>query len=187
MLLFVGRLAEKKGVAYLIAAMESILVDFPKCKLIIVGDGPEKAVLLQQSQQLGISGSIIFAGSVPNSSLPSFYKAADVFVLPSIVDSTGDTEGLGVVLLEAIAAGTPVVASNVGGIPDIIINGRTGLLVPQKKPYEIARAVSSLLRGHGLGRTLSSEARKYVAKAYSWETVSSQFRRLFSGELSRNK
>ena len=184
MLLFVGRLAEKKGVTYLITAMKSILQDFPGCKLIIVGDGPEKAALMQQSQQLGLSGSIIFTGSVPNSSLPSFYKAADVFILPSIVDSKGDTEGLGVVLLEAMAAGVPVVASNVGGIPDILIRNRTGLLVEQKDPDALAAAVIRLVENRFLAVKLAVAAKEHVRKNYSWELVSGRFAGLLKGILA---
>ncbi len=185
MLLFVGRLAEKKGVTYLISAMKAAVKAFPDCKLIIVGDGPEKVSLVRQSQQLGISRSIIFAGSIPNQGLPPFYKAADVFILPSIVDSSGDTEGLGVVLLEAIAAGTPVVASNVGGIPDVIISNRTGLLVEQKNPDQLAAAIARLLDNPSLRKKLSAAARKHIANNYSWETVAGKFYSVYSSIISR--
>ncbi len=179
MLLFVGRLAEKKGVRYLIAAMASVLKRYPNCKLVIVGDGPEKAALAGQSQQLGLSSSVVFAGSIPNQQLPSFYRAADVFVLPSIVDKSGDTEGLGVVLLEAIAAGTPVVASKVGGIPDIVIDNKTGLLAEQKNPGRLAAAITSLLESPQLGKRLAASARKHIEKAYSWDRVAGQFASIF--------
>src|SRR3989338_5993828 len=178
MLLFVGRLAEKKGARYLVAAMEDILKKFPAAKLVIVGDGPEKAALVRQSQQLGLSGSIIFAGSVANQSLPPYYRAADVFVLPSIVDSRGDTEGLGVVLLEAITAGIPVVASNVGGIPDIVIHGKTGLLVGQKNPWQLAEAVIRILSGSELRKKLAVAAKAHVVKSYSWEKIAGDFHSL---------
>src|SRR3989338_8410581 len=178
MLLFVGRLAEKKCARYLVAAIEDILKKFPAAKLVIVGDGPEKAALVRQSQQLGLSGSIIFAGSVANQSLPPYYRAADVFVLPSIVDSRGDTEGLGVVLLEAITAGIPVVASNVGGIPDIVIHGKTGLLVGQKNPWQLAEAVIRILSGSELRKKLAVAAKAHVVKSYSWEKIAGDFHSL---------
>ncbi|MEK6837188.1 MAG: glycosyltransferase, partial [Nanoarchaeota archaeon] len=76
-LLFVGRLAEKKGVKYLISAMKRVLRSYPQCKLVAVGEGHERSSLMRQSQQLGLSDNIIFAGSIPNTDLPSFYKAAD--------------------------------------------------------------------------------------------------------------
>ena len=180
MLLFVGRLAEKKGVTYLIAAMKTVVKAFPNCKFVVVGEGPEKSSLMQQSQQLGLSYSIIFAGSVPNGVLPAFYKAADVFVLPSIFDSKGDTEGLGVVLLEAIASGTPVVASNVGGIPDIIASNETGLLVEQKNPAALAAAIVSLLKNSGLRKKLAVAAKVRVEKNFSWERIVAEFAKVYS-------
>lgn len=180
MLLFVGRLAEKKGVNFLISAMKSVVAGFPGCKLVIVGDGPEKQALVQQAQQLGLWNSIVFAGSLPNKELPPYYRAADVFVLPSIVDSRGDTEGLGVVLLEAIAAGTPVVASSVGGIPDVVIGNRTGLLVGQKDPQQLAAAVVSLFKNKQLAKKLAAAAKRYVEAGYSWKRVGEEFAAVFS-------
>ena len=184
MLLFVGRLAEKKCVAYLISAMKSVIGEFPDCKLVIVGDGPEKKALVSQVQHLGLWGNIVFAGSLPNRELPPYYRAADAFILPSIVDSRGDTEGLGVVLLEAIAAGTPVIASSVGGIPDIVIDSRTGLLVRQKNPEQLASAIKKLLGSKVLSRRLSAAAKNHIAKKYSWQEVGSGFYSLLSSVLS---
>lgn len=188
MILFVGRLAEKKGVTYLAAAMEKIVGSYRNCKLVVVGEGPEKAALVQQTQQLGLSNSVAFIGSVPNNELPAFYKAADVFALPSIVDSKGDTEGLGVVLLEAIAAGTPVIASNVGGIPDIVINKKTGLLVEQKNPNQLAAAIISLLtsqKSQKLGKRLAAAAEKHIRVRYSWDKVASEFAAVYDFVLKR--
>ncbi|MFH1182137.1 MAG: glycosyltransferase [Candidatus Woesearchaeota archaeon] len=180
MILFVGRLAEKKGVSYLISAMVSIKKSCPDCKLLIVGEGPEKPLLEKQIEGHALNDSVIFAGSMAKEKLPAFYHSADVFVLPSIIAKSGDTEGLGVVLLEAIASGVPVVASNVGGIPDIIINGKTGLLVKQKNPGAISDAVISLLRQENKGRALSKAALEHVRKNYSWEKVSGRFSEIYS-------
>ncbi len=187
MLLFVGRLAEKKGVTYLIAAMKAVVKAFPDCRLVVIGEGPEKSSLVQQSRQLGLSNSVIFAGSVQNSALPAFYKAADAFVLPSIVDSMGDTEGLGVVLLEAAAAGCPVVASNIGGIPDVVAHNKTGLLVEQKSPHRLAGAVIKLLGSSSLCKRLSVAARKHVTQCFSWSSVAGSFYSLYHSVLSRTK
>ncbi|MBI2144037.1 glycosyltransferase [Candidatus Woesearchaeota archaeon] len=185
MILFVGRLAEKKGVKHLIDAMRRIARAFPACRLVVVGDGPEKASLVRQSQQLGLPESVVFAGSIPNRELPEFYRAADVFVLPSVVAKSGDTEGLGVVLLEAIAAGCPVVASNVGGIPDIVIDRKTGLLVEQKNPEKLAMAVISLLRSASLRRRLAFAAKRHVSGSYSWGRVARKFSELLSTAAGR--
>jgi glycosyltransferase involved in cell wall biosynthesis len=185
MILFVGRLAEKKGVSYLISALAKIKKSCPDCKLLIVGDGPDKPLLEKQAAEQAPKDSVIFAGSIPKEKLPAFYHSADVFVLPSIVAKSGDTEGLGVVLLEAIAAGVPVVASNVGGIPDIIIDKKTGLLVEQKSPEEISMAVVSLLRNPQKGESLSGAALEHVRKNYSWEKVSKDFSEIYSSLAPR--
>jgi glycosyltransferase involved in cell wall biosynthesis len=179
MILFVGRLAEKKGVSYLISAMVQIKKSLPGCRLLIVGDGPEKPLLEKQVAEHALNESVIFAGSIAKANLPAFYHSADVFVLPSIIAESGDTEGLGVVLLEAIAAGVPVVASNVGGIPDIIIDGKTGLLVEQKNPSEISEAIVSLLTHEKKAKALSKAALEHVQKNYSWEKVSGKFSELY--------
>jgi len=177
MLLFVGRLAEKKGVTYLVEAMKQVVKTSPNCKLVVVGDGPEKDSLVRQSEP--IRRNIVFAGSIPNGQLPAFYRAADVFVLPSIVAKSGDTEGMGVVLLEAIAAGTPVIASNVGGIPDIIISNKTGMLVEQKNPGQLASAIIRILSTSSLKKRFVAAARKHVSESYSWDKVTRKFYYLF--------
>lgn len=182
-LLFVGRLVEKKGVSYLISAMPSVVHKFPDCKLVIVGDGIEKKSLMQQVVSLGLSKNVIFTGSVQNSELPAYYRASDVFILPSIVAKGGDTEGLGVVLLEAIAAGIPVIASNVGGIPDIVINQRTGILVDQKDAGQLSAAIEKLLGSHQLARNLSRSARAHVVKNFSWDSASRSFWQVFKSLL----
>jgi glycosyltransferase involved in cell wall biosynthesis len=177
MVLFVGRLAEKKGVTYLIEAMKLVAKRYPQSKLVIVGDGPERVALHKQS--LNLRDNVVFAGSVHNDQLPALYKAADVFVLPSIVAKNGDTEGLGVVMLEAIAAGTPVVASNVGGIPDVIIDTKTGILVEQKNPQQLASAISALLSNQKLRKNLVVAARKHISEKFSWDLVSREFSELY--------
>ncbi|MBN2454688.1 glycosyltransferase [Candidatus Woesearchaeota archaeon] len=178
-LLFVGRLAEKKGVAFLVSAMKRIVRKYPSCTLLIVGDGPERHLLERQVRSLNLSKNIIFAGSVPKKELPAFYRAADVFVLPSIVARSGDTEGLGVVLLEALASGTPVAASNVGGIPDIVIDNSTGLLFPQKNPDAIAASVLRILGSKALSNKLVRNAKKRIIRNFSWNVVAEKFRKIY--------
>lgn len=175
MILAVGRLAEKKGMAYLIMAMPNVLRKFPGSKLVIVGDGSEKQPLLDKARELSLQDSIIFVGNVKNERLPDYYSSADVFVGPSIITKSGDTEGLGVVFLESLASGTPVIGSNVGGIPDIIKNGKTGLLVPEKKPDEISNAIIKILSDRKLSGKLAANGQKHVKTNYSWETVSEGF------------
>ncbi len=169
--LFVGRLVERKGVIYLIRAMKILLRRFPDARLVIVGDGPQRKALEAEAQRLGVSRSVEFRGFVSESEREEEYAKAHVFVLPAIVDSRGDTEGQGVVILEAMRAGAPVVASNVGGIPDLVIDGQTGILVPQKDPQALAEAIGRLFENDELAHALAANAKRHLQKNFSKEAV----------------
>jgi len=133
----VGRLEKQKGLPYLLTAMKLILLKYPNVKLEIIGDGSFFNELKKQSNKLNISNSVIFFGKFVN--VIPFYKRMDIFVLPSIY------EGFGIVLLEAMAAGVPIVATNVDGIKEVVINGESGILVPPKNPEAIAEAVMQII------------------------------------------
>ncbi|MEO0868718.1 MAG: glycosyltransferase, partial [Cyanobacteria bacterium J06642_11] len=128
-LLFVGRLDERKGVPYLLEAVARIRQTRP-VRLRIVGSGILETELKDYCTQLNLDDCTEFLGFVTKAELVHEYASCDIFVLPAIVDSKGDTEGLGVVMIEALAHSKPVVASAVGGIPDVIKPGETGCLVP---------------------------------------------------------
>src|SRR6266566_733755 len=118
--LFVGRLVERKGVAHLIEAIARLGRGDEGTRLEIVGDGPERPGLEALAGRLGVASRVVFRGKIPPDELQASYARAAVCVLPSVLDARGDTEGLGVVLLEAMNHATPVIASRVGGIPDIV-------------------------------------------------------------------
>ncbi|MBI1936238.1 glycosyltransferase [Candidatus Woesearchaeota archaeon] len=179
-ILFVGRLAEKKGTEYLIRAIPMVLEKLPNSKLLIVGDGPEKERLENLTNELKLNRNVIFAGKVINQDLPKYYATADIFVGPSIVAKGGDTEGLGIVFLEAIASGTCVVGTNVGGIPDIIKNNETGLLVEEKNLEELAKAIVKLLKDKKLQQKLKKNAMNHIRKNYSWDIVAEKFSSLYA-------
>ena len=179
-ILFVGRLVEKKGVEYLIKTMPIVLKSIPNSKLLIIGDGPEMRKLIKLAEELNLEKNVIFVGKIRNQDLPKYYATADVFVGPSIVTKKGDTEGLGVVFLEAIASGTCVVGSNVGGIPDIIKQNKTGLLVEQKNIVELANAIIDLLKNRKLRERLSKNAIKHIKNLYSWNLVAEKFFQIYS-------
>lgn len=180
LMLFVGRLAEKKGTQYLIKAMPIILEKLPKSKLIIVGDGPEREKLVKMTENLNLENNIIFVGKLKHEDLRKYYATADMFVGPSIVTEKGDTEGLGVVFLESIASGTCVIGTNVGGIPDIIKHNKTGILVEQKNPNQLANAVLNLLRNKNLQKKLNKNAMKHIKDLYSWGIVADKFEKVYS-------
>ena len=175
LILSVGRLVEKKGIKYLIMAMKYIIEEFSDCKLLIGGSGPEKDNLEKLISELGLSDKVFLTGYIKNSELPSYYASSDVFVLPSIVMREGDTEGLGIVLLEAMACGTPVIGSNVGGIRDIIKNNETGFLTKSKNPEDIADKIIKILSSEQLKQQFSENSLKMIKEYFSWHVVTNMF------------
>lgn len=175
LLLGVGRFAEKKGFSYLIRAIPEILKQHPKTKLVLIGFGPQEKELKQLTRDLGIVDYVLFPGSKTGLTLAEYFATADIFVGPSIVTSSGDTEGLGVVFLEAMASGTAVVASNVGGISDIVEDEINGLMAKQKNPSAIAQKVLSLAYDPALKEKLSTNGLRKIKNHFAWETVAKDF------------
>ena len=175
-ILTVGRVVERKGIIYLLRALPKIAAAVD-VKVAIVGKGDPKveADLRRVTEELRLGDRVVFAGKVPEADLIRWYQGCDVFCLPAIVDSQGETEGLGVVLLEALNYARPVAASKVGGIPDIIRHGRTGLLFPEKDPDALADAILELLRDPERAERLGRQGREMVEKEFSWEHVVSQW------------
>jgi glycosyltransferase involved in cell wall biosynthesis len=128
---------------------------------------------------LDIEKNVTFTGKMPNEQLPGFYATADMFVGPSIITDSGDTEGLGVVFLEALASGTAVIGSNVGGIPDIIEDGKSGFLVPQKDSKVLADKIIDLLKNPQLQKDFANYGKEHIKKNFSWESIAEKFNELF--------
>lgn len=169
-ILFVGRLVEKKGVRYLLEAMPRVLRAVPDTTLVIAGDGPLHDELARLADDLGISSRVRFIKATSQANLPAYYATADLFVGPSIVAEDGDTESFGVVFAEAMASGCPVVATDVGGISDVVIANETGLLVPQQSPAALAEAICALLADSALRARLAANAPRRAAE-FDWESV----------------
>ncbi len=171
--LFVGRHIERKGICYLIEAAK--FLDPQKFEIRIVGEGDLSQELKTQAAALTQSGMahcpIIFTGKLIPPALESEYKHANVFVLPAIVDHKGDTEGLGVVLIEAMELGLPIVASNVGGIPDVVVDGESGILVPEKNPEALATAIAKLESDPALTQKLLQGAQKRIDECFNWDKI----------------
>ena len=177
-ILSVGRLVERKGFEYLIGAMASLQNDFPSVKLLIVGHGPREEHLKSLAIKMKQEDRVVFAGEVTEKELLACYSRADVFVLPAIVDSKGDTEGLGVVLLEAMAAGRPVVATKTGGIPEVVVNGETGLLVEPRNSAALGKAIRTILLNLTLGNALGKKGKELVKEKFDWPIVAQKFHEL---------
>ena len=179
-ILFVGRLVEKKGCTYLIEAMPEILRQHPSAHLSIVGTGPEEEALKQQASHIGIVHAVTFHGSVNNAKIPDLYRRATILVAPSIVTAQGDQEGLGLVLVEALACECPVIASDLPAIRDVVIHENTGWLVPQKNSEAIASAVVKLLSEPGLRKNLAVDGRKHSMRNFDWSIVATRYAHLIN-------
>jgi glycosyltransferase involved in cell wall biosynthesis len=185
-LLFVGRLVEKKGVTYLLDAMPEIISQYPGVHLSVVGNGPEENALKQQADRLGIAHAVTFLGSLNNSEIPELYRRATVFVAPSIVTAQGDQEGLGLVLVEALACECPVVASDLPAIRDVVTDGVNGLICRQKDSADLAAKVCSLLGHADLRDELGKAGRQYVQRHFDWAIVSERYAALID-ELAQGR
>jgi glycosyltransferase involved in cell wall biosynthesis len=186
LILGVGRFVEKKGFKYLIEAMPSILQQHPTARLALIGFGPEENRLKQQAQTLNLGDKVLFPGAKSGAALARFYASADIFVGPSIVVSGGDTEGQGVVFLEAMASKTAVVATRVGGITDMIRDGDTGLLAPEKNPAALAHAIARLCADGALRQRLASAGCDLVRAHYSLDTMAERYLETYR-EIARQR
>ena len=170
--LFVGRLAPQKGVRNLVAAAG--LLEDMSAQVLLVGDGPERPALEREAERIGLGDRLHFLGFVAHDRLPAVLAHADLLVLPSLY------EELGTVLLEAMQAGLPIVASKTGGIPDVIEDGVNGLLVPPGNPEALAYAIDRLLADRDLAYRLSEGARER-GKDYDWEVLAERVLAVYRG------
>lgn len=177
-ILFVGRLIERKGVQHLIRALGSVR-EHTAARVVVIGDGPERPHLEAVAQAAGVAEHVDFRGRVTDEELRRAYAAADVFVLPSVLDARQDTEGLGVVLLEAMNYAVPVIASDIGGITDIVQHDRTGLLVPPGDERALANALWRILTDPALSHRLGEAGRLRLHDAFSWDRIVDQWDRVY--------
>ena len=178
--LFVGRLAEKKGLEHLIRAFPEVLSRHPDARLIVVGDGPLRGELEALARELRLDEHVQMVGGKPPSELPRYYSACRIFVGPSVVARSGDTEAFGLVFAEAMAAGRPVVATSVGGVADIVVHGRTGLLVKPDSPAALAAAISQLFDSPAKAERMGRVARRWVRRKFDWRNVAAGYASLLT-------
>ncbi len=163
-LLTARRLVKKNGLEYLLRTMKRVLRE-ERCKLIIAGDGPERPRLESLSADIGVSEHVEFVGAVPHSLMPKYLAAADIAVLPSLIEATS------LFALEAMAMAKPVVATNVGGLPEILDNA--ALLVESRNERELGDAIIQLLRDTEGRDKMGKNGRRFAEK-HSWKTVAEQ-------------
>jgi len=172
--LFFGFLAPYKGPDILLRALPRILAAVPDTRLLFAGRGTMRQDLENLSRKLGLEKNVLFADYVKDELKSSYYKSADVFVLPSVMG----TECFPLTILESMACGTPVVASEIGGIPDAVINGRSGFLVPPGDGESLATAIVNILNDNEKREDMSVFGKKYV-EAYSWTDIAKKTEDLY--------
>ena len=185
LLLGVGRLAQKKGFEFLIRAMPLVIQEIPKAQLVIIGFGPQKDQLQKQIRKLNLSSSVFLIGGKTGKELRDWFATADIFIGPSIITQDGDTEGQGVVFLEAMASGTPIIASDVGGIKDVVQDGFSGLLIPEKNPDAIAEKIVELAKNNSLREQLVQNALELANSDYSWKHSAELFFNIYQQAISK--
>jgi glycosyltransferase involved in cell wall biosynthesis len=183
-LLFVGRLDERKGLRYLLEALPLVLRKYP-VRLRIVGKGILEQEIKQQCQELKLDEIIDFLGFVSKEELANEYASCNIFVLPAIVDSKGDTEGLGIVMIEALAHEKPVIASAVGGIVDVIQSGVTGLLVNEKDPEALSQSIIELIADPVRAKELGQRGLKDIQERFGWSRLVLLWQDVFTRALAK--
>ena len=176
-ILFVGRLVEKKGLRYLLEALPAIVQAHPAAHLTIAGYGPEQPNLEAQADALGISDCVNFLGAVPQNHLPALYRRAAVFVAPFVEARGGDQEGLGLVTVEAIGCGCPVIVSDLPAVGDVIAEPR--MKTPPADSVALAARTSETLQMAAEDRQrLAKRTRQGLLEQFSWATRAREYAEL---------
>lgn len=178
-LLCIATLYEVKGHAYLFEACAHLLRHGRMVRCLLVGDGPDRRALEERVERLGLTAHISFLGQRVRTEVVNLMHRADVLVVPSIPTSSGRREGLPVVLMEGMAAGVPVVASDISGIPEIVEHEVTGLLVPPKDPEALATAIDRLLSDPALRRSVVAAGRRRVQERFDLDVVAAKLAAMF--------
>lgn len=172
-LVSVGRMERVKGHDVLLRAFAAVLDDVPDARLLLVGDGTQRGALEALAAELGIESHVKFLGSLESEDIRAVFRQADIFVLPS------RSEGMGLAMLEAMAAGVPVIASAVGGVPSVL-RGDVGLLVPSEDPYALAASIVGMLSSNERRAYLSVQSRRRAA-TYGWGPSIVRYERVYRG------
>ena len=171
----VARLDLQKGFQYLLDAVRELAPQFPSLHVVVVGDGPDRGAIEQMIEQKGLRDKVMLAGT--RSDIPNVYASMDIFVLPSL------NEGLPMTVLEAMAASKPVIATRVGGIPKIVQEEKSGLLVNPGDAPALRDAIARLLGDGDLCRRMAAAGHEWVAKDYTADAMARQYRALYDEVL----
>jgi glycosyltransferase involved in cell wall biosynthesis len=167
------QLFPRKGIRFLIEAAAQLKPRFPDLHLVIAGDGFERPELVRLAERLGLAGQVTFLGWVPNAALPPYYRAAAVSVIPSL------EEGFGIPAAEAMGCEVPVVATDAGGLPEVVEHGVTGLVVPRGDSTALAGAIDSLLKDPALRERMGKAGRERALRFFDWDRTAQQLEEIY--------
>ncbi|HHT9112847.1 MAG TPA: glycosyltransferase family 4 protein [Candidatus Wunengus sp. YC65] len=172
-----GRLVPVKGQTYLISALAQVITKIPNIRLVFLGDGELRGELSGQVKTLGLEKQVLFLGM--RSDVPEIISCGDLFVLPSV------NEGFGVVLLEAMVMKCPIVATNVGGVPEVVLDGETGILVPSGDPVQLAEGIVRLLRDRALAAQMAESGYQRLKTCFDIRETVAKTENLYRELLER--
>ena len=182
-IIFLGRLAQNKGVDFLVKALPKVLAKFPNTELLICGEGEEKGHLLKLIKKFGIEKSIAFYGTLTFDKLVELYYTSTVFVMPSI----SRLEAFGIVQLEAMACSTPVVCSNIPGPNAVMEVGKSGFLAEPRNPDSLAEALIKILENPEKAKEMGRYGRTLVETKYNWDVIADQILAIYEEALRKKK
>src|SRR5260221_848075 len=174
-----GRLVRKKGFAYLIDALPSV-----DAHLVIAGGGDLAAELRARARAAGVADRAHFLGDLPQDAVAAWFAAADIAVVPSVKDDSGNVDGLPNTVLEALASGTPLLCTPAGGIASVVEEGRTGVIVPERDAPALAAALAALLRDPERRARLGRAGRALVETRFGWEAAAARFESAYDRALA---
>jgi glycosyltransferase involved in cell wall biosynthesis len=173
------QLFPRKGIRFLLEAAAQLKPRFPDLKVVLAGDGFERPELAHLAADLGIGADVTFLGWVPNADLPPYYRAAAVSVIPSL------EEGFGIPAAEAMGCEVAVVASDAGGLPEVVEHGVTGLVVPRGDSTALAQAIGALLTDPERRRAMGLAGRERALRLFDWDRSAEQFEQLYREVAAR--
>jgi glycosyltransferase involved in cell wall biosynthesis len=185
LILHVARLVEVKGTRYLLRAFARVAGTDDRVRLLIIGDGPLRRPLAALAASLGIGGRVEFLGALAHTAVLSWMRKAAMLVLPGIRTATGREEGLGIVLLEAAATGVPIIGSRVGGIPECIVDGKSGFLVPERNEEALARRMAELLEDPVRRRSMGAAGRALIEDRFDIDRQTATLENFYDSVLAR--
>jgi colanic acid/amylovoran biosynthesis glycosyltransferase len=180
-ILTIGRMVPKKGMEYALKAVAAVIREHSNIEYVIIGDGPLRAHLEGLTRSLGITNAVRFAGWEPRPEVLKALSEADILLAPSVTSESGDQEGTPVVIMEALACGVPVVSTQHAGIPEVVDDGVSGFLVPERQPEALALALERLVRDPKLRESMGAWGRAAMRDRHDIRKLNEKLMEIYRG------